>query len=187
MASTVQRLYLSDQFAISCGTVSVDLKRSKVLLIQSQRRVNASFSKATKTWARRLNRPQREKLSCRPEYQSNCFPWISTHQPPHRLPQRLKTAQKPPSSPSLFLSSPCEESSKLPFGMSLRLTPLLFSKRECSRRTRDSTLFGRISTRSLQFYLSVKIFGNLPRLAEKQRQHPDGYGNCCDSTPCRVC
>ncbi|KAI0903357.1 NUDIX hydrolase domain-like protein [Ustulina deusta] len=33
MASTAKSLYFSDQFAISCGTVTVDPERSKVLLI----------------------------------------------------------------------------------------------------------------------------------------------------------
>ncbi|KFH44404.1 Diadenosine hexaphosphate hydrolase-like protein [Hapsidospora chrysogenum ATCC 11550] len=37
MASTVGNLFFSDQFAISCGTVSIDVKRSKVLLIRWQR------------------------------------------------------------------------------------------------------------------------------------------------------
>lgn len=34
MGSTVQNLVFSDRFAISCGTVSIDVKRSKVLLIR---------------------------------------------------------------------------------------------------------------------------------------------------------
>ncbi|KAF4948494.1 hypothetical protein FSARC_13731 [Fusarium sarcochroum] len=34
MASTNRSLFFSDQFAISCGTVSLDLKQSKVLLIR---------------------------------------------------------------------------------------------------------------------------------------------------------
>ncbi|KAH7015564.1 NUDIX hydrolase domain-like protein [Ilyonectria destructans] len=37
MTSTGKMLYFSDQFAISCGTVSIDVERSKVLLIRWQR------------------------------------------------------------------------------------------------------------------------------------------------------
>ncbi|CAG7559152.1 unnamed protein product [Fusarium equiseti] len=37
MASTERSLFFSDQFAISCGTVTVDVQESKVLLIRSRK------------------------------------------------------------------------------------------------------------------------------------------------------
>lgn len=37
MASPTRSLFFSDQFAISCGTASLDLERSKVLLIRMRR------------------------------------------------------------------------------------------------------------------------------------------------------
>lgn len=37
MASVTRSLFFSDQFAISCGTASLDVKRSKVLLVRMRR------------------------------------------------------------------------------------------------------------------------------------------------------
>ncbi|EEU47046.1 uncharacterized protein NECHADRAFT_92100 [Fusarium vanettenii 77-13-4] len=48
MSSTDKSLHFSNQFVISCGTVSLDLERSKVLLVRCRRRGECMLPKGRK-------------------------------------------------------------------------------------------------------------------------------------------
>ncbi|RYP58989.1 hypothetical protein DL769_008726 [Monosporascus sp. CRB-8-3] len=88
MASTDKSLYFSDRFAISCGTVSIDPERSKVLLIRRRKTGEVFLPKGRKDLGETF-----EETATRETFEE-------TGIPVQLLPVEIKTLATSPSSSS---------------------------------------------------------------------------------------